>query len=82
MRLFQYLGVKEKKALRLTSDSMKRRLQDHDSTCKHWQFEDLSPGELFQLIDDVDQIEGEYSIKELSFSFCYIYRNIRILLLK
>ena len=60
--LFQYLKVKEKKNLRLSSASINRRLQDHDKTFNNWKFREITPEQLKQLADDVEQIEGEYFI--------------------
>ena len=56
----QSLNVKEKKNLRLSSASIKRRLQDHDPTFKDWKLKRIRPAELKQLADDIEHIEGEY----------------------
>ena len=50
--------MKEKKNLRLSSASIKRRLQDHDFTFLHWTFKNITPEQLKQLADDIEQIEG------------------------
>ena len=51
--------MKEKKNLRLAGASMKRRMDDLDSTFKRWKFGHIDCTKLKQLTGDIEQIEGE-----------------------
>ena len=51
--------MNEKRNLRLSSASLKRRLLDHDNIGQHWAFENITPEELKQLSDDAELIIGK-----------------------
>ena len=44
--------------LRLSSATIKRRMDDNDETFKQWKFQDIDSTELKQLTEDIEEIKG------------------------
>ena len=64
--------MKEKKNLRLSSARIKKRMDELDTTFKHWKFEYIDCTKLKQLTGDIEQIEGElFYILYLCSQFIY-----------